>query len=979
MRVRNVALVLLGIAIALLCNWVYHSTEFLVEAGTGQVVDNAAGQSDIQRYVGGWPLEYYVRLDYGAGLQFTDFRLARLLINGMVWCALLAALFLYEWFAERGQVRSRRAEQAKSELAGCERVGLLEGVPASQVGSSRQRQLSLRDLLVLMLIFSLVFGYGRMLNSRRLAHEKFAQQLATKGGRAGLSAELPAVFAGWVPNALKQLLPRLTSVSLESPTNSELQQVLNLAGLREMSLSGGEYDLRLLDQIRDNPHLQHISVSERDIDAELVATLGAAKQLQSIGLAQTNVTSQWLHGLGEMPALTHLNLMRTKVELNSDDVPQWGKQVQVLTLPGPQMDRSTRVTLRGWPALKRLNCNTVDSKENLQPLTICLSELPVLASISISSRQLYDFELSHLPSLEKIERLDVRSKTTLPRNIASTSLPNTDVWLPTAAWVRNLSTEDVPALKELEIYFEHLEEVKIDVDDPLSIRMTTAKDVNMRTLSADYVQGKEYEIINGRAVEKKVEPDAPVHVRQQCLDRFGVSGGPLKLDLRSFSLHGVDLEPLARNRQIKSLLLPNQGVSTQHLKSLHEMKQLELLDLAGVICDDDSVEQLVSALPNLRFMKLLGSTPGSIKLENHPQLESVLEFPNQVGPQSGLAEANTSHLPRVDEPRMKFRKMEVLHVVNMPKLADSFQLTTDFSDVRVEQAPALRGLIFEGPMPAGTKLEGFRDLREFSGGGPRLTDAMASAVLDCLQLDYLTLAHTQLSNKTLAKISQLKQLRYLCLSGTPIDDKLVADWSELRQLKALHLDGTVLSADALKLICSWQDLEEVALDDVDASTLSALGALRNLRVLRVKGAELTKDNMLLLAKLPLLEILDLSECQMDEKTLDVFANCSLPQLRFLSLRAATVPSKPLLTLIRNNRQLAIDLRSVELDTALLDTLVGKDGNLIVDSVDRNAFGLGRINIPFPRAPSQSAFRSHSPVWVGAIPAGQYLNGGKQIK
>ncbi len=961
MRLKEIALVLIGIGVAVLCNWTYLMTDIFVETRTGQLLDYALNPNEVLHYVAGWPLKYYVRAEYPGGFQITDFSIGRLSINVVTWCGFLGALFLYEWFAYWSLIRSRRLERAASEFFPSDNAGALPGSVEVPVRRGIQRQLSLRDMLVLMLIISLVFAYGRLLHSQRVAHTKFASKLASKGGGASLTAQLPAFYAPWIPTTLKQLLPRISSVSLKSPSDVELAEVLRLEGLSQLSLSGNTYDLRLLADVSDNPYLRSIAVTDRDVDTELMSALGAAQQLQSINLLQTNTTSELLQGLGEMPALSRMNLMRTDVKLDSDEVPVWANQVQDLSLPRPEPNESITIKLRGWSALERLNCYGIDSVENSQPVKLVLRELPALTAINLDARQLYDLELSQLPRLERIERLDWRIAPSLPTNVSTSNPATPNASVPSAPWIRKLIVDNVPALKELEIYCRQLEEVQLDGSGPTTIRLTTTAELDPLSMTSTVIASQtNYIVVDGRLVDPSLETDIPVRLRQSWLDCFSQTNGPRVLDLKRFPLSGMDFEPLARNTSITSLLMSHARVAPEQLAALHSMKQLQLLDLQGIVIDGAVIEQLLAALPNLRSLKFEGSQLADLKLENHSHFESLLVDPNAYGQ---LARSNYVSY-------FQTYKLKTLHVVNMPKLADSLIVSPGVQSVRIEQAPALLGLIFGGPIPKETTLEGFRDLREFSGGGPHVTDAIATAVLTCSQLKFLTLAHAQLRHETLASIAELKQLQYLCLSGTPIDAELVVTWKALPQLRALHLEGTVVTAAMLKAIFSLRNLEELALDDLDASAVAALGELRKLRVVRLRRAEITKENLLVLAKLPIVEELDLGECHIGEEALEALAENSLPMLKLLILKAAEVPGKPLLKLAKKNEQMAIDLTNAVIDASATDALVARNRAVFFDSSDPM---LGAIPFNMQNASIFARVRngSNSAVWPGAVPAQQY--------
>ena len=110
MRLRNTALILFGIGIALMCNWVYLSTELFYEVRTGKFNDYNPGRNDVPRYMAGWPLDYYLRVEYPSGYHYRYFSVQRLLVNAVAWMGILGALALHEWHSQLSQSRRRRAK-----------------------------------------------------------------------------------------------------------------------------------------------------------------------------------------------------------------------------------------------------------------------------------------------------------------------------------------------------------------------------------------------------------------------------------------------------------------------------------------------------------------------------------------------------------------------------------------------------------------------------------------------------------------------------------------------------------------------------------------------------------------------------------------------------------------------------------------------------------------------------------------------------
>ncbi len=870
----RLALFLLVILCAVACNWIYRYEE-VYRSGNKVIADYRGQITEVERYLGGWPSKYYVCCSYSNDLQFSSWSYTRLLGNVAVWTAILLAVVGYELHAQSRQVADSKAGR---------------------------RKLSIVDLLVATFLVAMVLFYIQTLRSRTAAHRELAQRLATTGGNAIQTTYLPAPFGKWMPGYVKGMFSRLSDVSLVSPSDEQLQEILQLTQLSQLRIGGGDYDLRLLDSIAEKPFLREIRISGRPIDAELISAIGSAKQLQAINLMRTSATAELLLGLGTMPALRDMNLIHTDVKLTQTEPPVWSSNVRILALPRPPQGMQAELRIQGWPKLEELTCSEYDEYRNTEVMAVQLSDLPELTELWLDALQLFDLELDGLPKLKKVSQLHWQVEQRTP--------PTQEV--PSFPWVRKLTVSNVPQLEELPVYGTHIQQISLDAEDALFGVCVMPHSMPGRPARYGY-----YGFFDTS------DTTIPLPTRQAWIDGLADSVGPRVLDYSHVPLQSVDLQPLAKNTGIRSLDLSHSSVEPRQLEPIKAMEQLEEINVLGCQVDGETIADLVETLPNLRRVQCDPAYLSQLKLVGNSRLESV-----------------------VGESRWNYSSLGALHLENLPNLSDVFQLAQHASQIYVKDMPALQGVVFNAPLPQRCILSGLRDLKVFAGGGARLDDELAQELLRCTELQKLTMAHCPISNDILRALSDLKELRYLCLTGTAISDDVVNAWQPLEQLVALRLDQTEVSSGAMPYITKLKRLERLWIDDLSEAAFQDLAQLGQLKQLSIHGAQLSVLSMGEIVKLNQLQELDISECELSPEVASILIQKIPSSLEILRLRNAKLDGPSLMSLARLPQRLTFDLENLETDPKITDAIV--------------AAGRAVETYGDPRIPRFATFMSGSP-------------------
>ncbi len=132
------------------------------------------------------------------------------------------------------------------------------------------------------------------------------------------------------------------------------------------------------------------------------------------------------------------------------------------------------------------------------------------------------------------------------------------------------------------------------------------------------------------------------------------------------------------------------------------------------------------------------------------------------------------------------------------------------------------------------------------GANPELTDLGLAYLKGLTKLETLRLWDTNISDKGMELISELKQLRWLYLGGTTITDAGLSFVKKLTLLRGLDLRATHISDRGLKPLNALQNLEWLDLSEtpIDGSGLSYISGLPYIGRVHLRHTQLEPNALL---------------------------------------------------------------------------------------------------------------------------------------
>ncbi|MFO7904776.1 MAG: leucine-rich repeat domain-containing protein [Planctomycetota bacterium] len=144
----------------------------------------------------------------------------------------------------------------------------------------------------------------------------------------------------------------------------------------------------------------------------------------------------------------------------------------------------------------------------------------------------------------------------------------------------------------------------------------------------------------------------------------------------------------------------------------------------------------------------------------------------------------------------------------------------------------------------------------------------------------LCLAHSEVTDAGLGRLSPLEELRWLDLSFTGVSDAGLAPFAESRELEQLNLEKTRITDAALDMVARFRNLKELDLSRtaVTDEGVRKLSGLSRLKVLWLTGTRITDEGLSALTSLRNLERLDVQSSRVTSAALDQLRQ-RLPRLK----------------------------------------------------------------------------------------------------
>ncbi|MEM8732974.1 MAG: hypothetical protein AAGG44_02045 [Planctomycetota bacterium] len=856
-RVRNRILISLFVAaVALAMNWVYRYTaEQSVQTqviytdkmqNSNYLGASTQGQSNSESgfELGGWPFKYYYATVTEEPASATNW--GALALNVAVWIGVLSLLLVYEALLHRGN---------RDESKGA-------------------RSLSLADILLIITAVAGFLVYGRSVYQTGQQHLEVANQINAAGGSTTQVAYLPSILMDRVPESAMPAFMRLTRAEMIQPTSEQLESVLELGTVESLLLSGGSYDLRLLDGLPRQTRLNILRVAGRELDPAAVAAIGATKQLVMISLIYTNVTADGLNAWGDMPLLRSMDLSNTDVVLSDTNVPGWAKRLRGLTLPS--IPGGGQQNVHGWTDLRYLSVYDFDTTWTSDVLAVSLKALPSFLGLSLDRGYMIDLQADECPQWRRLGAIGTGVEGVAKGQRAAKNTRAVRVAINGAESLGRI-TLDAGALEELQ--FKDVPNIEFE-------------------LSLESYSESGY-ITYDRQRGYGVGGDIAVAKRQKWVDAFRSVEGLQRADLSGLSLKGVDLTPIGENQHLEEINFSDCELIARQVADLRGNKNLKRVDISGCRVSGTDAAKLLKLMPNLEGLVIDQAAVGRVRIRENPVIQSVVgrRVPGIV----------TS---------------DAIHLEELPRFSDTMELAPGAQYFFASNTPSLRGIVFHSVMPEATNVEGLRDLEIFTGGGPHLTDVVVGEVLACEPLRKLTLAHANISMDLLEKIGERKQLSYLCLTGTPCNEPVATSLAQLSALKQLRIDQTGISEkQSLAIVERSKELQTLGLSDVSDDTAALLPKLGQLRKLWIEGSTVSPKLVESISQLRELQYLGFENCKISEEVAALLVGKAPDPLVELSLRGTEVEGDSLLRLASERGHLVWDVTYSSIEPEVMDFLM----------------------------------------------------------
>lgn len=706
------------------------------------------------------------------------------------------------------------------------------------------------DALAATLLLAVPASFVALQRARSANDLRLAERISHRGS-CYLSCWLPEPVSRRIPDAITKSLARIRYVDLDQPDNGLVRDTVRLPTLVQLRLGDGDFDHRELAPLAERLHFAACAVQNCDVSHTMLRHVGRCPWLLRLDLSSTNLDGRKLHQLSQLNRLRHVDLRGTPLKLNRIGRPDWSRSVRQLLLPSPPSGRGDTLTLAGWASLRELSLTGQSLPPNPATLELRLTRLPMLHAIELDASQKVSLVADDLPQLRELrEPVPVDQ---LARHLGD------DERLPRYRWFSELDLFRVPSLTELSCSTRDL--------GHFSIR--ECRGLRRFELSSDEIKP------NGTCVATPVS----IAAAQTWIDSLGEANGPPTVSLRGIALTGVDLTPLGKNRRIRSLDLSDDDLHFDQVRAFVVDSRVEQLELGRCPITGDDLDWMLDACPTLQRI--------SADLTQLSRLDIV----------------NNEHLTSLTGPPI--RSAQQVRLVDLPNLRSILHFKTAPTRFLIRNTPQLQGLMVEGPWPQGATIGGVPEMRWFAVGGRSVNDDVLRSVLDCCQLDRLTIAYGSVSKKMLAKIGRFEQLVTLELPGSQADDSVAQHWKKLRRLEHVCLDDTGVSAGTLDWLAEIRSLRSLSLNRVrlNAEAANKLSEFDQLCELRIRGAEIDPKKVCELLYIGLLESLDVRGLPIDDGLVEAIIACNA--IRSVSVSRRDITPKQLTRLLDGHRLLRI--------------------------------------------------------------------------
>ena len=625
-----------------------------------------------------------------------------------------------------------------------------------------------------------------------------------------------------------------------------LEDVPEGFAVRSIRIHGGEIDDDDIERLLVfGQTLERLDLGETKITDQSMNTLAELASLQILDLSGTKITNSGLAGLSRLSNLRQLSLKKTAVTTQGLSLLLGLQRLEELNLSDTSVGDSAVQKLTSFPALKEIQLFGTSITQNA---VLRIKELRPNLAVIWDGVDIERKVAEQLLERGAILGLILRSGEMIEDVQDPVSLPSKRFVIDEVAAGKQFGNQDLQRLSLLvSIRRLNLSKSKItSLGLKLLYPMASLEDIELGTLT-----------LTDESVMalRRSLPDCTIHLKEtndRLVARWAIElGGAVDITTPDGARHAaigkVSNLPTGRFSVVRVDLTEREGLSAAQLSSLTELEHLESVLLTDTKIGDDVLE-VVAKCPIVRDIRLSGTnvTPMGLSVLKEKELLSTLVLP--------------------------------------PQAVDSDSL----------------GIVC-----------GLANIQQLSMAGAKI-DAQAFAGLQQLkQLNGLILDNTPLDDDHVNVLRRIKTLTNLSIHNTGVTDLAVETLELALQGCRVHHDPLNLQREACKWVlemggvvtlangvitkvnqlppreCDVVGVDLASISPIPGTSLAKhLPKLINLKELNLSNTDLGDREMVVVARLPKLQILALQQVAISDSGVQQLSR--LTQLKSLDLSGSLV-------------------------------------------------------------------------------------------
>jgi Leucine-rich repeat (LRR) protein len=724
---------------------------------------------------------------------------------------------------------------------------------------ARWRQITVGDVLVLMLVVALPLAWWRYEQDRVERDRAFFEQ--HRFSVQATESRVPKILTatGWGPDWPGFIVVR--AVVLQNPDPESLRRLTRFSELESLTLVGGRYGVRDLRRLGQLPLLRHVSFVDSPAALDVFDCLDEICHIRHLHFVRVPVRGGHLERLSALRRLQSLGLVATGICDEDLRFLRRLENLQVLQVTNEGLHGEGLGHLSGHLQLRRLLLDAVRYCPQPQGASslrqVCLQDLPRLEELGLP-RGLKRLVLRNTGQLLHGENPDLTRRCLHVRGQGSgLECEELEFWnvrglrelnLDGAA-LRKLTLDRLPDLQGLSLAPSDATRLRASLTPPFVVPDAAATDSGRGSyrLNGDMVRQI------GRLSSLRFLDLTGAEIADEDWAALGELTGLEVLSLANTNLPDAACRHLRNLSRLTSLNLSHTRVGDDGWQELRQLPDLQALILA----DTKITRFQAKGLPSLRGLDLTHAPLRQLDLEDLPEFQGMLDLRGMP-----LRRVRMVDLPNLILLSLADTHPESVELANLPELA---YLDLSYSSVNV---PALAGL---GQSP---------QLGSLLLRGATVTDEDLRWVGKIPSLEDLDLEETCITDAGLAHLTGLQSLRRLNLTSTLVTDAGLAHLKGLSSLELLYLGRTEVSGSGLRHLAGLSSLYKLSLGQTPVSSggLAALPILRSLVWLRLSDTAIDDLALRQAAKLPALQTLHLDGCpRVSDRGLSALAAVTLLQ------------------------------------------------------------------------------------------------------